>query len=287
MKEMVRVAAVQMDVKPLDVEANLAKIRDKLEKITAEGEVDLVVFPELADIGYVKARQDKDFMDFAKAYVRAAQSIPGPFTDALGEMARKYGSYIVCGMSETHPTVPATLCNSAVLITPAGNIAGVYRKSHIPMNEKTYFYAGNGTDVLSTDLGNIGIVICADNSYPELGRVLTLKGAEIICVPYCRPKELAVDPEALCRLTSCRALENSNFFIAAHRIGMEGSQAYEGLSCICGPYGEFLARAELQTAEEIIRATLYRDQLYAARLSSGRFRNRRPDLYGILTQPTC
>ena len=218
MKETVKVAAVQMDVKSLDAEANLANIRDKMDKITAEGPVDLVVFPELADIGYVKARGHKDYLNFAKEYVRAAQSIPGPFTDVLGEMARNYGSYIVCGVSETHPTVPGTLCNSAVLFTPVGNIAGVYRKSHIPMAEKPYFYAGNSADVMSTDLGNIGIVICADNSYPELARVLSLKGAEIICVPYCRPRELAADPDAICHLTSCRALENSNFFIAAHRI---------------------------------------------------------------------
>ena len=276
-----------MEVKSLNAEANLAKIRGTLAKIAEEGEVDLVVFPELADIGYVKGREDKSFMSFAKAYLRAAQSIPGPFTDALGEVARRYGTHIVCGMAETHPTIPATFCNSAVLIDPSGKIAGVYRKTHIPMTEKPYFHAGNCTDVMTTELGKIGIVICADNSYPEIARVLTLKGAEIICVPYCRPKELAADAEAFCRVASCRAMENSNYFLASHRVGKEGDQAYEGLSCICGPYGEFLARAEKKTTEGILRATLHRDELYAARMTFGRLLNRRPDLYGILAQPTC
>ncbi|MFC1969489.1 carbon-nitrogen hydrolase family protein [Chloroflexota bacterium] len=287
MKEMVRAAAVQMEVKSLSVEANIVNMRDMLDKIAAGGEVDLVVFPELASIGYIKGREEKGFLDFAKAYLKASQSIPGPFTDALGGMARKYRSYIICGMSGTHPTVPGTICNSAVLVDPAGEIISVYHKTHIPMEEKHYFYAGNSINVVSTELGNIGMMICADSAYPELARVLTLKGAEIICVPYCRPMTFGVDPETLLRIISCRALENSNFFIGSHRIGREGDQTYGGLSCICGPYGEFLARSELETTEDIVRATLNRDKIEAARMDFARFRDRRPDLYGILSQPSC
>jgi len=286
MKEMVRVAAVQMQVRSLDVAANLAKMRDMLNNIAAEGKVDLVVFPELADLGYIRGPGEKDFVDFAKAYLEASQSITGPFTDALGEMARKHGSYIVCGMSETHPTTPATICNSAVLIDPAGKVTSVYRKTHIPPPERHYFCAGDSINVVSTELGNIGIIICVDNSNPEPARVLALKGVEIICVPYCKPKGLAVDPEILCRVASCRAFENSNFLIASHQVGGEGDQAYEGLSCICGPYGEFLARSERKTAEDILRATLYREDLHMARMTFARFRERRPDVYGVLTQPT-
>jgi len=287
MREMVRVATVQMQVRSLDVAANLTKMRAMLNSIAADGKVDLVVFPELADIGYIRGPGEKDFVDFSKAYLEASQSIPGPFTDALGEMARKHGSHIVCGMSETHPTIPATICNSAVLIEPTGKVASVYRKTHIPPPEKHYFCAGNSIDVVSTELGKIGIIICVDNSNPEPARVLSLKGAEIICVPYCKPKGLAVDPTSLCQVASCRAFENSNFLITSHQVGGEGNQAYEGLSCICGPYGEFLARSELKTAEDILRATLYREELHTDRMTFARFRERRPDVYEVLTQPTC
>ena len=109
-----------------------------------------------------------------------ADKIPGEFTEALGEIARKYDVYIISGMTEAHPQIPATLYNSAVLIDPKGEVAGGHRKVHIPGYEKHYFIPANTTDVFHTEIGTIGIGICYDNQFAELTRTYALKGAEIL-----------------------------------------------------------------------------------------------------------
>ncbi|MFH1486280.1 MAG: carbon-nitrogen hydrolase family protein [Chloroflexota bacterium] len=284
MKDVVRVAAVQMEVKWLDVPANLARMREAVARLATEGDIDLVVFPELASSGYLKGKERKDFMDFSKAYLATAQLIPGPFTDSLGKAAQKYGTYIVAGMLEAHPSVPATIYNSAVLVAPSGEVAGVHRKPHIPSEEKHYFYPGNTTEVYDTDIGGLGILICADNSFPEIARVLSLKGAEIMCVCYARPRGTAPDPNLYYSIVSCRAYENNNFFIACNRVGTEEDTVFEGRSCICGPRGEFLARSDSES-EEVLTATLKADDLKTARMRYSRFRDRRPELYDAIVEP--
>lgn len=284
MRNVARVAAAQIEIAWLKPEVNIAKIGDVIERIVKEDKPDLVVFPELSNSGYLVGREHKDFADFSKRYVKVSERIPGPFTDTLCGYARKYNLYIVVGLLETHPTVPGTLFNSAILINAKGEIAGHYRKVHIPGEEKHYFYPGNNMEVYNTELGNVGLLICADNSFPEQARVLSLKGAEIICVPYARPKGVGGDLELYHRIVSCRAYENNNFFIACNRVGKEGDTLFEGRSCICGPKGEFLALSQIET-EEVIRADLLAEALVTARIRYSRFRDRRPDLYGILGDP--
>jgi predicted amidohydrolase len=285
MKDIVRTAAVQMEVKWLDPEANLAKVADLIERIAQEHKADLIVFPELVNSGYVIGRHSAEFQEFSRSYLEVAERIPGQFTDTLGELAKKHAIHIVIGLLEAHPSIPATLYNSSVLIGPSGEVLTVYRKVHIPAEERHYFYSGSGVNVVSTKLGNIGLMICADIAFPELARVLTLKGAEIICVCFCRPKGVVHgDVEAPLRFISCRAFENNNFLVASNRVGREGDLTFDGKSCICGPYGEFLARSD--AGEDIIIAELLADELKAARMRYTRFRDRRPELYGIICQPT-
>ena len=284
MKEVVRVAAAQVDVAWLKPEVNLAKMQNTIEKITQASKVDLVVFPELANSGWVIGRDKEEFADFSRDYLKAAERIPGPYTEALGESAKKHSVYVIAGLLEINPAIPATLYNSAVLIGPSGEIIGTYRKAHIPGEEKHYFIPGSSTEVFATELGNIGMLICADNSFPESARALCLQGAEIICVPYARPIGIGSDAELYFRIASCRAYENNTFFIACNKVGKEGNLIFEGRSCICGPGGEFLARSETDT-EEIISAELRAEALQVARMKHSRFRDRRPDLYGIICQP--
>lgn len=284
MQDIVRVAVAQIEVEGVKPALNLSKITDTIEKIVNEDKPDLVIFPELSNSGYVKGREQKDFTDFSAKYFRVAEKIPGPFTAVLCEYAKKHNIYLILGLLEAHPNIPGTLFNSAVLIDAEGEIIGHYRKVHIPAEEKHYFYPGNKAEVYTTELGNIGLLICADNSFPELPRVLSLKGAEIICAPYARPKGVGADPDLYWRIVSCRAYENNNFFIACNRVGKEGDLVFEGRSCICGPQGEFLALSKLET-EEIIRADLSAEALLTARIRYSRFRDRRPDLYGILVLP--
>lgn len=278
MKEEVRVAAVQMDVKWLDLEANIAKVRELTEKVVAEGPVDLIVFPETANCGLPERRA----AEYGKKCFEIAEKIPGPFTKALSELARKHHTYIVSGLTEAHPTIPSTFFNSAVLVGPEGQVIGVCHKAHIPSEEKHYFYPGSTVEVFPTDLGNIAIMICADNSFPEYARVFALKGAEIVCVTYSRGKRDG-DPDLYYHVVACRAYENQNFVVSCNRVGKHGEVIGEGHSCIAAPNGAILARSDLET-EDILRATLKRDVLVAARTWQSRFRDRRPDLYGPICQ---
>ncbi len=284
MKESVKVAAVQMAVAWLDPQANLAKMERALEQVASRGGADLVVFPELANLGYIKGREAPDFATFSVEYARKAERIPGPFTSALGDLAKRFDCHIVAGMAEAHPVVTATLYNSAVLINPEGKVVGVHRKAHIPGEEKHFFYAGNTPDVYPTDIGQVGIMICADGAYPELARVLTLKGAEILCVTYARTRDLSPDPDVTFRVISCRAFENNNFVVACNRVGQEEKNHFAGRSVICGPWGQFLALSE-DDNEDVLTATLRREELEAARARYVRFRDRRPELYGQITEP--
>lgn len=267
-----------MKITWLDVEANLANTVRLVAEAARNGGVDLVVFPELASSGYVTAK-NKAFM---VQYVKTAQKIPGPYTDGLGEAARKYGVYLVAGILEAHPRVAGTLYNSAVLIAPDGKLVGIYRKCHIPSEEKHYFYPGSDVGVYQTDLGVMGVMVCADNSFPEMGRLYALKGAEIVAIPYSRERK--VNSDLYKSIATCRAYENQYYVVTANRVGQEGDLVFEGRSCIAGPLGDVLACSESE-GEEIVRAVLDSETLISSRAWQARFRDRRPDLYGPLSQP--
>ena len=85
MKEKVMAAAVQMDIALFDEAANLAYMESAIKKAKEEKNADLVVFPELCSIGYIRERNK----EFGHKYVMGAEKVPGEFTEALGEMAKK------------------------------------------------------------------------------------------------------------------------------------------------------------------------------------------------------
>lgn len=282
MKEKVRVAAIQMDVKGMDMEANLCHILETIEQVAASDSVDLVVLPELANSGYVKGGD----LAFSKEYVLKAEKIPGKFTKRLGEAARKHGIYVVTGMLQAHPDIPYTIYNSAVLIGPTGEVVGVHNKMHLPFEERHFFYPGSTSNVFATQLGNIAIQVCADAFFPELCRIFALKGAEIMCTCYNSPliegKEFV--KERILHQSVCRAQENALFFIGCNRVGSDAGNSFFGRSCIAGPSGEVLAYSECDR-EEILRATLEEETLREARVFSPYFRDRKPELYGLITKP--
>lgn len=278
MKEKVMAAAVQMDIALFDEAANLAYMESAIKKAKEEKNADLVVFPELCSIGYIRERNK----EFGHKYVMGAEKVPGEFTEALGEMAKKYDVYIISGMTEAHPQIPATLYNSAVLVDPMGKVAGVHRKVHIPGYEKHYFIPANTNDVFHTDIGTIGVGICYDNQFAELTRTYALKGAEILVMLWNMPR-FSNQPEMLHRLTSARAFENRMYAISCNRIGENSGMEFFGHSAIADPLGELVATAGEE--ETILYGELSRAMLLTERAQMPVFRDRRPDLYGELVKP--
>lgn len=283
MKKNVRVTVVQMDIKGLDVAANLAHMCELIDLAVGEAETDLIVFPELANSGYVKAWD----VGFHKEYLRCAEKVPGHFTTELGARAAKHRVHLVAGFLEAHPRVPHTLYNSAILIDSKGKIVGKHHKMHIPSAERNYFYPGNTSAVFATDLGNIAVQVCSDSNFPELSRVFALQGAEIVCAVYNVPR--AVDTassieERIHHIAVCRAIENQNFFIGCNRVGHDDGGTFVGHSCVAGPLGETLAYST-SDREELLRATLQEETLVHARVRFTFFRERKPEMYRLIGEP--
>jgi len=149
--------------------------------------LDLMIFPEFAlatGTGTTAADQAVD--------------LEGPVLDALGAKAREHKTWIIMPMTLREAD---RISNAAVLIDRAGNVAGIYRKTHPIADEHGVFEGGvtPGTShpVFDCDFGRLGILICWDMSYDESWRSLADAGAEIIAVPSASPQTLRPMSEAL------------------------------------------------------------------------------------------
>jgi len=292
MKAVVKASLVQFASDWLQTERNTARLTAFAETEASAGQA-LIVFPELCNTGYITPFEveepcgfpGKTYAEFAAAYMRAAETVPGPTTDALCEVTRKYGAYVVVGLAQKHPVIPFTLYNAAVLIGPGG-IVGVHHKVHIPLNEKQYFYAGNTIETFRTELGVIGMQVCYDGRFPEITRTLALKGAEIVCSPWCVPAVFTV-PDAENSLkyrTYTRAQENGVYFLSCNRTGTEGKTVMLGRSVVSAPDGLTIAQSQTSD-EEVLRAELTEERLLRYRSKLSIFRDRRPELYGEICRP--
>lgn len=253
------------------IKANVSRAVERL----SEMEADLVVLPELFTSGYqFTSRREAE---------RLAEEVPGGYTTRrLIALARAKRLFIVAGLPERKGT---GLYNSAILVGPEGFI-DVYRKAHLFYEEKLWFSPGN-TFLKVWDIGiaRIGMMICFDWFFPEVARVLSLKGADIIC----HPANLVLPHCPNAMVTRC--LENRVYAITADRIGYEergGKErlAFIGTSQVVSPSGEVLFRAS-QDKEEI--KILDIDPREARKKAVNRhndlLKDRRIDLYAELMNP--
>ncbi len=273
------VTAVQMDVRWQDVEGNRARMVRATEDTASAGS-HLVVFPELANTGYFRFGD----LDFISRYVGLAEPIPGPTTEALGAVARRLGLYVIVGLLEAHPRIPAGVYNAAALIGPNGRVLGVHRKVHLGIDEKKVFFAGDRADVYHTDLGNLAMMVCYDGVIPELSRVMALKGAEILCGVYAAPGWIPGGNRRLEHIAGMRARENGVYYILCNRVGRQEEWQFIGGTTIAAPTGEILAQ-DATTNETPVHAALRGDLLIRTRVEQTIFRDRRPELYGLLCEP--
>ena len=156
----------------------------------------------------------------SRGYASVAEPIPGPSTSRLGERARKYGMYLVAGLTEREGH---TVYNTAVLIDRHGAVAGKYRKVYLPREEvEGGVTPGSTWPVFDTDFGRIGMMICWDNEYVDGARAMALQGAEILFVPAAG---------GYLTLLKARALENHLYVV---------SSGYDVESSIIDPTGQVL-----------------------------------------------
>ena len=271
------VAAVQMDCRLSRPADNLAAVRAKLAAAAATG-ARLVTFPECALTGY-------GLPDRAAA-LAAAEPVPGPATDALAADCDRLGVWAVVGMLERDGD---RVFNAAALIGPGGRVAS-YRKVHLPCVGLDRFVDPGDRPFAVHDLGGlrVGLGICFDLSFPEMTRVLTLQGADLIILPtnWAAP---AVKMATL--VTRVRALENRVYVLACNRVGDETGFHYLGHSSITDVSGDFLAAAD-HDGEAIITAEIDPDAARQKRVVTcageyeiDRVNWRRPEFYGGLVSP--
>src|ERR1035437_3843914 len=181
--------------------------------------------------------------------------------------------------------------NSLAMIDADGTVMGIYRKSHIPdgpgYEEKFYFRPGDtGFKAWRTRPAALGVGICWDQWFPEAARAMLLAGADVLLYPTAigsEPENPFLDTRDLWqRAMLGHAVSNVAPVVAANRVGNENGQVFYGSSFIANQRGEKLA--ELSRDEEgVAVATVDLAAVRRERASWGFFRDRRPDLYGVLT----
>jgi len=235
---------------------------------------DIVVLPEFFNVEYFPQYRDYRYMDYAEPEDGYTQT-------RMKEKARQHGIHVVSTIFEV--ARPGFYYDTAMLINPAGEIVGKYRKVHPAAYmslEKIYFRGGSSFPVFPVGEWTIGFSICYDNLFPESCRCLMLHGAELIIAPYATP---VADPWE--NFLTTRALENGVFLAPCNHVGQEGDWAMSGKSMIIDPLGKILTQAS-GTEEEVFSADIDREAVIRARQRFLLARDRRPDAYTAITRPT-
>ena len=274
------VAAVQMAMTD-DVATNVATAERLVRDAAARG-ARLIQIPELFEGHYFCTDQ------LAEHMTRARPLEGHPTIAHFSRLAAELRVVLPVSFFERANNAAF---NSVAVIDADGSVLGVYRKSHIPdgpgYSEKYYFNPGDtGFRVWDTKVGRIGVAICWDQWFPEVARVLALRGAEVILYPTAigsEPHDPTYDSSRHWqRVMQGHAGANLVPVVAANRVGVEtGRQhtlTFYGTSFIAGPTGDVIVEAD-RTSESVITAEFDLDAVTALRHGWGVFRDRRPELY--------
>ena len=284
---MVKIAAIQSACQP-DTAVNLTRTLDQIAVLADQG-AEIICLQELFIHPYFCQTEDHRFFELA-------ESIPGPTTERLCELAAAKGVVIVAGLFESRAA--GLFHNSAVVIDADGQLVGHYRKMHLPDDphflEKFYFAPGDlGFPSIDTRFGKIGVCICWDQWFPEAARLTALNGAEILVFPTAigwldEDRETFGDSQLDAWKTMMRshAIANGLFVVTPNRVGREDHIEFWGASFICDPYGRERASAKIGEADTII-ADCDLNEIATARTHWPFFRDRRIDAYqGLLKRWT-
>ncbi|MEM1028540.1 MAG: carbon-nitrogen hydrolase [Planctomycetota bacterium] len=277
---------------------NLAAVSDMTREAAGRGAT-LIVTQELFKSLYFCVAEDPTAFDLA-------EPIPGPTTQHLGDLAKELRVSISASLFERRAA--GLYHNTSVLIDPAGQIAGKYRKMHIPDDpsylEKYYFTPGDlgfrahplaGTaDVSSESAGvtsQVGMLVCWDQWFPEAARLTAMQGAEVLLYPTAigwhaedSAEDHAAQLDAWQTVQRSHAIANGVFVAVPNRIGTEGVNTFWGHSFIADPMGRVLAEGS-SDQPEILTAELDLSMVEKSRREWNLFfRDRRPDAYSGLTQ---
>lgn len=271
---------------------NMLRLAEGVADLARRG-AQLVVLQELHNSLYFCQVEDVNNFDLA-------EPIPGPSTQMFGELAARCGVVIVTSLFERR--APGLYHNTAVVIDRDGEIAGTYRKMHIPDDpayyEKFYFTPGDlGFHPIDTSVGRLGVMVCWDQWYPEAARLMALGGAELLIYPTAIGYALSDDDDEQQRQRRAwqtvqrgHAVANGLPVVAVNRVGFEpdpsgqtGGIQFWGTSFVAGSQGELLYEAS-DNEEESVIVSIDMDHGEQVRRWWPFLRDRRIDSYGDITK---
>ncbi|HEX7578966.1 MAG TPA: N-carbamoylputrescine amidase [Thermoanaerobaculia bacterium] len=279
MSELLTVAALQCPLGGSVVE-NVARVEGHVREAAARG-ARVILPPELFEGPYFCREERDTFFTWA----RPAEG--HPTIKRFAALARELGAVIPVSFFEK---AGQAHYNSVAVVDTDGSVLGVYRKSHIPdgpgYEEKFYFRPGDtGFKAWVTKVGTIGVGICWDQWFPECARAMVLRGADVLLYPTAigsEPANPSLDTrDRWQRVMQGHAVANVVPVVAANRIGEEDGQLFYGSSFVAGTDGAKVAELG-RTEEGVVTATFDLESVRRERASWGFFRDRRPELYGLL-----
>lgn len=292
---------LRLAVIPHAYKGSLVKTQDYLRSAIAEAAkkgAELIVLQELHNGPYfcqVEALENFDL----------AESIPGPSSDFLGELAKSHQCVIVGSLFERRAA--GIYHNTAVVLEKDGSLAGTYRKMHIPDDpgfyEKFYFTPGDaeghlqGFEPIDTSVGRLGVLVCWDQWYPEAARLMSLAGAELLIYPTAigwDPADSHAEQQrqlnAWITIQRSHAVANNLPVIACNRTGFEENPQdsstgiqFWGNSFVTGPQGEMLWQADSEQEGPVL-VEIERNRSEDVRRIWPYFRDRRVDAYSNIVK---
>jgi len=267
---LINVAAVSG--KPSNVKSSSDAIEyycGRIDKINSKN-LDLICLGEFINIDNVPGEPEA-----------LAEAVPGPSTVRLGEKAKELNTYIVASILERDGSL---IYNTAILIGRDGQIVGTYHKVHVTIGEQLIggVKPGNDYPVFQTDFGKVGLMVCYDNHFPEVARILAVKGAELIAYPNFgdgREWPNGVPGGVWEPYMRTRAIDNHVAIVSA---------VNSGRSCIVNGGGEILNINKYSVTEPgaIVRAIVDLNTSvinYSGRMIQKRYLiSRHPETYGSL-----
>ena len=264
----IRIAAVIFNSAVNRTRDNLDRMASWI-KLAKDQAAQLICFPELNVSGYSTKPEIKGY----------AESIPGPVSERLVEMAHENQIIILAGIAEKDEK--GRIFASHLVVTPE-SISGIYRKIHIAPPERNIFYPGNSIPLFEVEGVKLGIQLCYDTHFPELSTRMAVNGADIIFMPHASPRGTPTEKLASwLRHLTARAFDNSVFIVACNQVGKnQNGLDFPGLAVAVGPSGKILAK-DTTGGEGMLVADLKSADLSAVRNHRMRYflPNRRPELY--------
>jgi N-carbamoylputrescine amidase len=269
-----------------DQSKNAVKTFSAIREAASKG-AQVICLQELFQSVYFCYEENPSFFDLA-------ETIPGPLTNQLGDLAKELGVVIVASMFEKRAA--GIFHNTTAVLDTDGKYLGKYRKMHIPDDpgyyEKYYFTPGDlGYLVFDTHFAKIGVLICWDQWYPEAARLTALKGAEVLVYPTAIGWDLEEKNNEINReqyqawqtIQRSHSVANGIPVVSVNRVGVEHGQQFWGGSFVSNAFGRVIFQAS-HDQEEVAIVAVDVDSSEYYRKTWPFFRDRRIDSYGDITK---